>query len=345
MEGKCSMEKFDTTDLSTIAVRWKKWMRSFELFAEVAKVTGASAKKANLLHYAGLEVLEIFFNIEGNDAAPAEGSDVYKDAKTLLDNHFNPMKNLVYERSKFRSIVQGEDAFEKFVLKLKQQADLCEYTNQEERMVEQIFDKANSNTLRERMLQKKMTSLQEVTQLGQSLEMLEIHREKSNSDEAAVNKVKSSRIAKKPSASMDNFTCYRCGRRGHIARDAECPAKDEVCNKCGVKGHFKSRCKSEDKRKDQRKGKGRDQVRCVQSGSDDSEDEECVQYVFATDAAKEADLKCTMGGVKLNWIVDSGAGVNVIDWETWKSLKRKEVDVIDVDKNPKMKLKRMVEIT
>ena len=179
MENSGGMQKFDTSDLLTISIRWAKWIRSFELFLTVNKVADPALKKAYLLHHAGPEVQEIFYNTLGHDAAVPADSDEYLQAKGLLETHFNPMKNIPYERSKFRGISQGEDSFEKFILKLRQQGALCDYgLFLSERIAEQIFDKANSNTLREQILQKKMRELTEIVELGQSLELLEIHKGK-----------------------------------------------------------------------------------------------------------------------------------------------------------------------
>lgn len=40
------------------------------------------------------------------------------------------------------------------------------------------------------------------------------------------------------------YICFACGHSGHIAKDPQCPAKNQKCRKCHMIGHFQNRCKS-----------------------------------------------------------------------------------------------------
>lgn len=69
--------KFDPSDTSTVSCRWKKWKRSFEIYLEVNNVTVAARKRSYLLHYAGSDVQDIYFNLKGEaDLEVLDGSDV-----------------------------------------------------------------------------------------------------------------------------------------------------------------------------------------------------------------------------------------------------------------------------
>lgn len=70
---------FEVGDRSTLGFRWKRWIRSFELFAEGRGVTEAAQKKELLLHLAGMEVQDIVFTLECPDSW--EGQTVYSVAK------------------------------------------------------------------------------------------------------------------------------------------------------------------------------------------------------------------------------------------------------------------------
>lgn len=136
--------KFDPSDTSTVSSRWKKWKRSFEIYLEVNNVTVAARKRSYLLHYAGTDVQDIYFNLKGEeDLEVPAGSDVYQAALKLLDDYFLPLKCLPRERHIFRNLQQAPDeSIEKFALRLREQGQLCEYADWLEVAIqEQIFEK------------------------------------------------------------------------------------------------------------------------------------------------------------------------------------------------------------
>ncbi|XP_038106874.1 uncharacterized protein K02A2.6-like [Culex quinquefasciatus] len=175
-------------------------------------------------------------------------------------------------------------------------------------------------------------TLAETVEMGRSLETIAKHRKNNSVKPVEVNKVQ------KASGSSAKGECYRCGRPGHFANDNTCPAIERKCNRCGLKGHFETRCKTKTPRK-----KTRDDNRLRQvkedprlADSDDSDDveyesevsdDECVKYVFAAEPDCGEKVICEVGGVKIEWVVDSGAGVNVINRGTWEHLKKNKVRV------------------
>ena len=75
-------------------------------------VTNNDRKKALLLHLAGEAVFDIFEGLVVSEIP--EGADPlitnsYTVAKAALDNHFNPKKNVEFERYTFRSTKQNMD--------------------------------------------------------------------------------------------------------------------------------------------------------------------------------------------------------------------------------------------
>lgn len=342
------MPPFDPDDTTNVSTRWKKWKRTFEIFLVVNNVALASRKKAYLLHYAGEGVQDIYDSLvgDGEQQVPA-GSNEYKEAIRVLDEHFLPMKCLPQERHIFRNLQQGPDEkISKFVLRLREQGNLCEYGNWlDENLKEQIFEKGSSDELRAKILTKPDMTLEEIVKEGRSLETIEkVRRQLQQSTD--INKLTTSKNE-----------CFRCGRVGHYANDDCCPAKDKKCEKCGLIGHFRRCCKTKERDavSDRNKQKYR-RVRQVgeeASGgtesvydSDDSASEiaelqKDVKYVFAanTDDAQEGKVICSVGGVKIKWVVDSGAGVNVVDSKTWSYLKEQKIDVLSQTKESKRTLK------
>ena len=45
----------------------------------------------------------------------------------------------------------------------------------------------------------------------------------------------------------ESVICYRCGRSGHMGKDPNCPARDQICRKCKGKNHFEVMCKTKNR--------------------------------------------------------------------------------------------------
>ena len=91
---------FDIHDESNLAQRWKKWKQSFSFYLTASGTGNDSQMGALLLHCAGPDVQNIFMHLE----------DVVTTCKAAMDaltNHFEPKKNVVFERHVFRQAIQG----------------------------------------------------------------------------------------------------------------------------------------------------------------------------------------------------------------------------------------------
>lgn len=333
---KAAIAPFDVTDTASIGSRWTKWKRSLQLCLDVNCITLASPKRSYLLHYAGPEVQDIFYNIEGHDAAVPPGSDVYTEAIRLLDAHFAPLNNIPYEKCMFRKMAQQEnESIEKFVHRLRDQGRLCDYgAALEMRITEQLFDNCVSDSLREAILKKKLMTVHEIAEEGRVLETVKRNREqmKKPAEEPQVSLVKKQGREE---------ICYRCGNVGHFANDKRCPAKSKICDKCQIVGHFKKMCKTKSNARKLHQNKPKvHQVRetagnVSDSSEADGEDSDDVQQVYSTNSGLDK-TTCFVGGVKMEWIIDSGAHVNVITRGTWKWLKKQGCVVSEKSKSNKV---------
>lgn len=130
-------------DLSTLGIRWKRWLRAFQLYLVSKGTTDPRQKQALFLHTAGQQVQDVYFSLAGADALlwevgsvavtgqpPASSGvsppDIFIETIRLLNNHFAPQVNESYERQIFKEISpKGEEGVDDYFLRLKEQAMFC----------------------------------------------------------------------------------------------------------------------------------------------------------------------------------------------------------------------------
>lgn len=54
---------------------------------------------------------------------------------SMFDKHFEPVKNVIFERVKFNSIKQGSLSIHQFITQLQSQADNCDYGTIRDEMI------------------------------------------------------------------------------------------------------------------------------------------------------------------------------------------------------------------
>ena len=81
-------------DASNLSQKWKKWLRSFELYSAAAGCKDDKQKRQLFLHSAGPDVQDIFDTL-------TETGDDYKTASEKLTKYFTPSKNIPYNRHLF----------------------------------------------------------------------------------------------------------------------------------------------------------------------------------------------------------------------------------------------------
>ncbi|CAH2101296.1 unnamed protein product [Euphydryas editha] len=142
--SQLTIEKFDCEgEPSSVGARWERWKRGLFIYFDAADITKSEKKRATLLHFGGSELQEIFYNIPEANASTTDGVDVFKIAIDKLDAYFTPKQSKVYERHLFRLIKQEPDErFEKFLVRLRQQADKCKFNDKEDQIIDQITDVA-----------------------------------------------------------------------------------------------------------------------------------------------------------------------------------------------------------
>ena len=322
-------------DVTSVGPRWKRWLKAFTYYVDGRGITNPAQQKALLLHSAGMEVQEIFETLEDGNAPEEENDNVYKQTVRKLNAYFTPQLNVPYERHVFRKMTQQDDeTVDQYVSRLKRQAVNCEFGNRDavnEQVRDQVIDCCKSSSLRRKLLQKGADlSLDTVLDTARALEAVDIQSKRMEGKSGEVNLVKSEKT-QKPAAATGK-SCFRCGRIGHFAKDPKCPADKATCRRCGSVGHFAVVCKTKDKKKiSEVKPNGNPRRMKNHPGSvnnverENSDDEE---YVFSLRNAKtnhSGVVTVKVGGVFMEVLIDSGSSMNVIDRDTWESLKKQRI--------------------
>ena len=354
----------DEEGISSLAPRWKRWSDRFDNLMTALNVTDNARKKALLLHLAGETVFDIFEGLVvaeiAHDADPAV-DNVYTVAKRALDEHFNPKKNIEFERYSFRLAKQNNgESIEAYVVRLRSLAKYCEFANADAEIKSHLIQTCKSSRLRRRALTDAAMTLHAMIDLGRSMEMSERQSkaiegkpsESQTTSDESVNRVNRKPFFKnrKPSEPSKSDVCRNCGKAyPHPGGRSGCPAFSTACRSCLKIGHWQKMCRStgstvptqrkpssygepRDKPQASAAGRGRGQgqsrqyVRRVDEAAQqqESDSDSDDQYVFtvAQPQPRQPTVNTTMQGTKVKFIIDSGASVNLIDEQTMKRLKQ-----------------------
>lgn len=330
------MEKFDCEgDSSSVSARWERWKRAFYIYLQASGTVQNEKKKAALLHFGGLDLQEIFYNIPGADVQESVDVNVFETAISKLDAYFAPKQCTLYERHVFRLIQQEPtEKFEKFVLRLRQQANKCQFKDKDEHIMDQVIEKCFSNDLRRKILKAgDDITLDRIISEANALEAVNRQMDefgKPKSSEQTVNKIDTIRANQRG-------RCGRCGNFRHSSNSEKCPAREKDCLKCGLRGHFRQWCKTKmnPKRKSEElkpnyntkipKLQSKRTSEVNQINEEDKNKQTETSYIFHID--EDLEVECSIGGAKVSMVIDSGCKHNLITGITWDVMKKQQVVV------------------
>ena len=150
-----------------VAERWRRWKRSFDLYIAGQDIDDATRKHSLLLHYAGMNVQDLFETL----TEPAQPEDRYAKTIAMLDGQIKVAKNTPFERHVFRQMCpEANEPIDKFVARLRQQARLCEYSDLDDQLRDQLLDKIAQPGLRRKLLEKEDMILDDALKICRSWE-------------------------------------------------------------------------------------------------------------------------------------------------------------------------------
>ena len=229
---------------------WEKWVRRFERFRVASGLSSRDGEiQVNTLIYAmGDQADDIFRSFTLSE----EERKSYSVVKEKFDRHFIQRHNVIFERTRFnrRKQEEGESA-ETFITALFSLAEHCGYGNLHDEMIrDRIVVGIRNSALSERLqLDTRLTldgAISQVRQAEAVKQQQPLLRGKPDTPVGAVQRTRGGYRASRgcrhslttsanPNRTQDK--CPRCGRWPSHDR-AQCPAKDQICNKCHKRGHF-----------------------------------------------------------------------------------------------------------
>ena len=326
-----------------VAERWRRWKRSFDLYIAGQDIDDATRKHSLLLHYAGMNVQDLFETLTEH----AQPEDRYAKTIAMLDGQFKVAKNTPFERHVFRQMCpEANEPIDKFVARLRQQARLCEYSDLDDQLRDQLLDKIAQPGLRRKLLEKEDMTLDDALKICRSWEAT-AHQTAQMSSSATSSATTTTVHAVAHSSQQqrrkwnqprtpphrEEPECPNCGYGEHKAGQS-CPAKGQTCLKCGKRNHFSRKCQSGRstgrtnstrsqpwRRHQPRPGRAhhvtdRDDTRT------DSNDFETVFTVGQTVTTPTPRVTIRISEAETTAIVDSGASCNLLGTDQLASLRR-----------------------
>ena len=178
MEHLKSLDKLIIT--GNAAESWKRWRQRWDLYV---KASGANEKAediqcALLLHMIGEDALRVYETFVFADA----DKNLITPLIQKFEEHFNPQKNVTFERYIFNTCCQNSRPIDVYLVDLKNKAKTCEYGDLNDQMIrDRLIVGIDSVGVREKLLRTKKLTLDKAVEYVRSVEKSHIQVAKLNS--------------------------------------------------------------------------------------------------------------------------------------------------------------------
>lgn len=320
--------------------RWRAWKVDLELYLKRNKIVGED-RETWMLSLGGPDIQALNLNLPQCSADEAKGKDKYDQLVLRLDSYFLPKTIFIWEHVKFRNMAQKpNERIDSFIVRLRQQGANCKYGDKLDILIlDQLVAKARLKEVRDRLTEKDYT-LSEAQVLAASLEMKEAQEKEARANQIErsdeINRISSRSWRGSPQPSRD-LCCFACGGSGHWKGSNRCPARDKKCNRCENVGHYEKVCRTRKRRHNEGKlpnsHKGptvKKEKRSNERTANwiETEEEEDCYNVFCFEGGS-ADIECLLAEVPVKMLIDSGADVNIINYELWGKICQKRGKIWD----------------
>ena len=309
-----------------ISDTWKRWKQRWSLYklASGASTKDEAIQCAIFLHVVGSEGIDIY-----NTFTFADGeTDKITPLMEKFDAYCTPKKNITYERYIFNTRgQQAGETVDQYVTELKNMATTCEYGELRESLIrDRIVIGISDSTLRARLLRETDLDLAKATQMcradeisKQQLKTLAGPSEVTRINEVRYGDSRKRTTYKKKIHDKVNHpeskeqTCRYCGYDVH--KRVDCPARDEQCNNCRMKGHFAKVCMKKSTVHEVTADEEESKSYFLGSVESDVSEPDAIE----PEPAWYTDLYTNRSHVRFK--IDCGADVTVISEKTYRSMR------------------------
>lgn len=243
------MKRLDLTASANLSAQWKTFKSQFAIYqlAKKFKDMDDDEQIANMLLLMGSDCVPIFDQFQFSDTE-ANKKKTLKNVISMFDNHFEPVKNVIYERVKFNNLKQQQgQSIHQFIVEVQTQAANCDYGQQivDELVRDRIVVGVRDNNLREYLIDIDKLDLR--TCIQKAKQYVTFHEHTAKMASTAIEGVNDNMdVVVKQDGRVNRKTqkleqkCKNCGRLSHWR--GKCPARNEKCYNCQGVGHYSKVC-------------------------------------------------------------------------------------------------------
>ena len=300
---------------------WIKWIKRFERFRQASGLSEKDEPRQihTLIYTMGGEAEDILSSFRLTE----DQGKSYSTVVEKFERYFVKRRNFIFERAKFNRRKQEEgEPVDDFIVDLYRLAQYCNYgTLHDELIRDRIVVGLRSPALSEKLQRDADLTLEKAMQIAREYEAIKKQQtliRNDFQDDKSEHKPElhyverrrpfkpkgKPRNATSPTQQQKSKKCTRCGRTPAHGKE-QCPAREELCHKCGKKGHFMVMCRT------------RGAVRTVESTKDD---EAFMGMVQQSKGSSPWSITLSVNGKPVEFKIDTGADVTVIPKSVFKKI-------------------------
>ena len=301
---------------------WTQYAERLEQYFAANEISDAKKPSAILLSVCGSKTYGLIRDLL-QPKKPGDGE--LKEILETLENHFSPKPSVIVERLKFhsRSRLEGENVSE-FVAGLRRLSEHCQFgTTLEDMLRDRLVCGISDDRIQRRLLAERELAFEKAVEIATATEMasrnvMDLGGRKPSSDNN-VNKVEEEAKPPKPPKFQPKREWYRCGGNHD---PSSYKFKNETCYKCQKKGHMAKVCQGKKKpQKQVRRGRRLDGkgTHFVEENAD--QDDVYAMYHLSSDRKKSFQVDLELCGRKNTMEIDTGASKTILNEATYERLR------------------------